>query len=399
MAMATVGGLSNGGCRRLALTDEDKAGRDLFVSWCRDAGCRVEWDEVGNIFAIRPGAEPELPIVLTGSHLDTQPNGGRFDGILGVLAGLEAVRACNDSGLVTRRSIAVADWANEEGPRFRVGLTGSRAFVGALSRAEIKALPSLEGPSYGEELARIGYAGSFDLGPDRIASYLELHIEQGPVLERMNRPIGIVESVQGVRWYEVTVSGSDRHAGATPHEMRADSLMTAARFAAAARARCLALDPAVRFTVGQLCVEPGSVNTVPGRAVFTIDLRHPDGALLDRIEVELSALLAEIDGEERTQSVSRITSRIDPVHFNRGLVATLCELAGSGALVMASGAVHDACALAAVVPAAMIFVPSRSGISHSHEEWTEPAQAAAGCALLARALLHLAEVPGVPRRP
>lgn len=393
MDMGAVGGLDGGGCRRLALTDEDRRGRDLFVRWARDAGCRVQIDGFGNIFAVRDGVEPDLPMVVLGSHLDTQPHGGLFDGILGVLAGLEVVRALNDAELATRRSIAVATWTNEEGTRFGSSLTGSKGFAGQLRSEEADRLTATDGSTFGAELDRIGYRGPCRLGPESVGCYLELHIEQGPILDQRGAPVGIVAGAQGARWFEVSITGRDGHAGATPHEMRADSFMAAARFATDMRAACLAADADSRFTIGRVDVEPGAVNTIPGHTTLSVDLRHPDGRLLDQLEDDVHGTLARIDGDEGTRSNARCTARVEPVAFDAGLVELLRGLAGPEAPIMTSGALHDACAIAAVAPTAMVFIPCRGGLSHNEAEWAEPEYVVQGAVLLGVAALRCANGP------
>ncbi|MGF6439690.1 hydantoinase/carbamoylase family amidase [Paraburkholderia youngii] len=255
--MARFGIKSNGGCCRIALTDEDKQGRDRFVEWCTEAGCQVHVDAFGNIFAVRCGSDGDSGMVLTGSHLDTQPNGGKLDGVYGVLAGLEVIRTLNDHNIRTSRPIVVIDWTNEEGARFSPGLTGSSGFSGHIDIGAASAITGADGKNFIAELGRIGYAGSMDRDAIKPAAYIELHIEQGPVLERCRREIGVVTGVQGVRWYEVDVSGSDRHAGTTPMDDRQDSFFAVARMAEAMRRFALSLDSEVRFTIGRVAVQPG----------------------------------------------------------------------------------------------------------------------------------------------
>jgi len=392
-AMAEIGALPDGGCCRLALTDEDRQARELFKTWCREAGCEVRQDAYGNIFAFRAGKRPGLPVVLTGSHLDTQPHGGVLDGIYGVLAGLEVLRALNDAALQTDATLVLVDWTNEEGVRFAPGLTGSSAFTGALAHDAALAVTGTDGCTYGEEVRRIGAAGDLDPASLDIKAYIEAHIEQGPVLEQAGTPIGVVTGIQGVRWYEVAVTGADRHAGTTPMQLRQDSFMAAARYALQMREAILAMDPDVRFTVGRVSVQPGSVNTVPGHTTFSIDLRHQDSPLLDRAERLLRDGFARIAQEERVEMTVRDLMVVPSVDFDAACidaVSRAAQAAGQPAQRIVSGAMHDASRMAGVAPTGMIFVPSRDGISHHGAEWTRPEDLAAGCQVLAHTLLDLA---------
>lgn len=391
--MACIGALPSGGCRRLSLSDEDQAARDVFAEWCREAGCKMHVDGFGNQFAVRTGRVPNAPLVLFGSHLDTQPNGGRFDGIYGVLAGLEVMRTLAVNGVETDRSLAVVNWTNEEGVRFSPGLTGSKGFAGAISDEELGALRTPEGASFLSELERIGYLGKPP--PFKVASYFEAHIEQGPILEAAELSVGVVNGVQGVRWFEVVVTGADRHAGTTPMSMRADSYMGAARIALAVRERLLALTPDIRVTVGRVDVKPGSVNTVPGETTFSIDLRHPSTEILDEAEALIKALATQEATAEACVVRTVRTFNLPPVRFNAGcveLVASMAQAASLPTIEMVSGAMHDACALSTVAPTAMIFTACRGGISHSEEEFAEPEDLAAGCQLLLDTVLSAARI-------
>ena len=390
MAMAKIGALPKGGCGRLALSDEDKAGRDLFVRWCREAGCSVRVDALGNIFARREGRDPSLPPVMTGSHLDTQPHGGKFDGVLGVLAGLEVVRCLNDAGVETEAAIEVAAWTNEEGARFAPAMCASGVFGGAFDAAYVLAQKDLAGKTFGAELARIGYAGAEPCGGRPIGTFFELHIEQGPILEAENLPIGVVTGVQGVRWYDVTVSGQDAHAGPTPMEMRRDALLAAAKMVSAVNREARARAPHGRGTVGQMLVIPNSRNTVPGEIKFTVDLRHPEKAQLDALEDDVRRAFGEIAGKG---CVSVEMARIwdsPPVSFDG--VAIEAVRASASALGYAhrdivSGAGHDSVYISRVAPTAMIFIPCKGGLSHNEEETAEPAHVEQGANVLLQAML------------
>lgn len=386
MEIAEIGALPNGGCCRLSLSDEDNAARDLFARWCGDARLTLRVDRWGNMFATRPGRDRDAPHVLIGSHLDTQPHGGRFDGALGVLAGLEVVRALDAAGIETEHPLTIVNWTNEEGVRFSPGLTGSRGFVEA--GAAPPAATSADGANFGAELARIGYAGD-PIGDLRVHAYYEFHIEQGPVLENAGVSIGIVEGVQGVRWLAVDLFGEDRHAGTTPAHDRRDAFMAAARLALDLRAAALAMDEDFRFTIGRVRIEPGSVNTIPGRASLTIDLRHREAGLLDRMEDEIRAAVEGLGASEGvTGSVGRAMD-VAPVRFDEAMQRNLDAAAaalGLRSLRLSSGAMHDASNLARIAPTAMLFVPSRGGISHNEAEWTDPADIADGCEVLAQAV-------------
>ncbi|MGF6961198.1 M20 family metallo-hydrolase [Paraburkholderia youngii] len=392
--MAGIGAKENGGCCRISLTDEDKLGRDQFVTWCREGGCGVHVDAFGNIFAIRAGSRPDNAVVLTGSHLDTQPNGGRLDGIYGVLAGLEVIRTLNDHGVRTERAIAVVNWTNEEGARLSPGLTGSSGYAGDLDLSLARRIVASDGARFGDELERIGYAGTFSRRALDPIAYVELHIEQGPVLEQHERTISVVEGVQGVRWYEVELRGSDRHAGTTPMADRQDSFMALARIAQSMRQAVLAIDPDVRFTVGRVSVQPGSPNTVPGFSSFSIDLRHQSAGLLNRIENVLAAKAHAIGIEEGVETAICRTMIVPPIEFDKSIVETVVSIAqsaGCPSMRMNSGAMHDACRLSKVTRTAMIFVPSRLGISHHEDEWTAPDDLEAGANVLLRTITSLTD--------
>lgn len=397
MSMAEIGALSRGGSRRLALSDEDRAARELFISWCRAAGCRVLIDPIGNIFAVRAGRTNDAPCILTGSHLDTQPHGGRFDGVAGVLSALEAIRTLNDHGIDTEVPVAAVNWTNEEGARFAPGLTGSAVFAGLLPLQAALDARCIDGPTVGTELRRIGQAGPDPAGALPIGAYFELHIEQGPVLERLGRPVGIVEGVQGVRWYAVHLIGEDRHAGTTPMEGRRDSFAAAARLSLAMREEACRAGPEVRFTVGRVQVEPGSPNTIPGRTEFSIDLRHPSDAVLTTIEQALHRLARDESILQGVQVRIERLMTVAPAVFDRACIDALTAAAdrsGTPYLRMTSGAMHDASNIARIAPAAMIFIPCRDGVSHSEDEWIDPEHLASGCQLLTDTIVQMAGSAG-----
>ena len=387
MEMAAIGAIDGDGSCRLSLSDEDKAARDLFASWCRDAGCTLRTDPFGNMFAIRPGTRPGAPAVLVGSHLDTQPNGGRFDGVLGVLAGLEVVRALNDAGIETEHPIAVVNWTNEEGVRFKPGLTGSAGFVGRIADAP-DAVAGIGGVSFFAELDRIGYRGPPLTGFD-ILCYYELHIEQGPVLEQAGVPIGIVTGIQGVRWFEIALVGEAGHAGTMPMANRRDSFMAASRLALELREQGAGMDEALRVTFGRVEVVPNSQNTIPGETRLFLDLRHRDSAILDRFETVLHTVAAGLMASEGVTATVTPTMVVPPVLFDAAMQQRLDDVAAKLALpsiALCSGAMHDASCLASFTPSAMLFIPSRGGTSHNPAEWSDPGQVADGCEMLARTI-------------
>lgn len=393
MAMAEYGRLPGGGCARLSLGDEDRRARELFAKWCREAGCTIKVDAFGNTFGIRPGRNPALPVVLMGSHLDTQPHGGRFDGVYGVMAGLEVIRSLNDAEITTEAPVAVVNWTNEEGVRFAPGLTGSSAFSGILDGQAVLDIVGQDGARFGDELQRIGFAGDMQPADLAISAYIEPHIEQGPLLEKLGHPVGVVTGVQGVRWYRISVTGADRHAGTTSMQLRQDAFMATSRLALEMRRRALEASIDIRFTIGRIDVQPGSPNTVPGHATFTIDLRHESTEVLDRVEAELFRQAADVGTSEDVRIDVERTMDVKPVSFDRRLVEMLAQTAGTLGLPftkLVSGAMHDASNIAHMAPTAMLFVPCRNGMSHTEEEWAEPEHLAIGCDLLAATVMELA---------
>jgi N-carbamoyl-L-amino-acid hydrolase len=396
MAMAEIGATAKGGVCRLALTDEDKAARDLFVRWCEAAGCTVTVDRIGNIFARRPGRRPDLPPVATGSHLDSQPTGGKFDGAYGVLAGLEVIRALNDAGYETEAPVELVMWTNEEGARFAPAMIASGVFGGAFALDYALARADPEGRSIGEELKRIGYAGQAPVGGRSFASFFECHIEQGPILEAEGKTIGVVTGAQGQRWYEVAVTGMEAHAGPTPMARRKDALVGAARMVEAVNRLGLENQPNACATVGMLEVRPNSRNTIPGQVFFTVDLRHPDVATLAGMDAELRRSFAEIaETTGLTLAVEEIWS-FPPTPFDVDCVAAVRDTAaraGYSHCDIVSGAGHDACYVARVAPTAMIFVPCENGISHNEIESATEEDLAAGCQVLLQAVVARANEP------
>lgn len=393
MEMARIGAIAGGGNCRLSMSDEDRAARDLFAGWCRDAGLTLRTDRAGNMFAIRPGRDPSRRIVGSGSHLDTQPHGGRFDGISGVLAALEVVETLNDAGLATEAPLAVINWTNEEGVRFAPGLLGSAWFAGSLDDDALAAVRDAQGHGLLEEAARIGWAGPDSAGEVPLGAFVELHIEQGPQLEAAGCQVGIVTSVQGLRWLDVTVTGTDGHAGTTPLDLRQDALLAAAAMLVRLNEAGTACGPDARVSVGRLETATNGPSTIVGEARFVVDIRHPDAATLSRLAEKCRAICAEIAAESRcTVEVSQRIA-VPPLDFDPELVGALEASAVALRLRhmrIASGALHDASNIARMVPTAMVFVPCRDGISHNVAEYAEPADLAAGASVLLHGLIATA---------
>jgi len=394
MEMAKIGATEKGGVCRLALSDLDKEGRNLFIRWCEEAGCTVSVDGMGNIFARRPGRNPNLAPVLTGSHLDTQPTGGRFDGVYGVLAGLEVIRSLNDLNYETEAPVEVVVWTNEEGARFSPPMVGSGAFAGVFGlKYALERPDNLTGVPLGQELQRIGFAGPEPVGGREVAAYFEAHIEQGPILEDQEKPVGIVTGAQGQRWYEITVTGQEAHAGPTPMLKRHDALVGAARMIDAVNRIGLAHPPYACATVGFAQVSPNSRNTIPGRVFFTVDFRHPEDAVLTAMDRELRARCGEIAAAIGLELDLREFWYFPPTPFDKTCVATVraaTESLGYPHMDIISGAGHDAVYMARVAPTAMIFVPCAGGISHNEIEDAKPEDLAMGCAVLLNSVLDRA---------
>ena len=369
-------GLDEEGKRtRTAATDADKAGRDVVCAWMREAGMQVTVDRVGNIFGVWDCAPEDhrgtAPLML-GSHIDTVINAGKYDGCLGVLAGIEVVRTMQENEITPDRPIVVAAFTNEEGVRYAPDMLGSLVFAGGIDADEALAVRGIDGTALGEELSKIGYAGeSCDLSVP--CAFIELHIEQGPILDRENIPIGAVEDLQGIAWYEITVTGHQNHAGTTPTHMRYDAGLAAAKINVFLRKRCEMAGSRTVATVGTCSFEPNAVNVIPGKAVFTVDLRNPDEACLQAEEQALTDYLKELEQTDQVRITARRVSRFEPVVFDQGIVEKIesaARLRGLSCRRMTSGAGQDAQNLATICPTAMIFVPSVGGISHDPEEYT-----------------------------
>ena len=391
--MANIGATAKGGVCRVALSDEDKAGRDLFIEWCQAANCAVTVDQIGNIFARRSGSDDDLLPVLTGSHLDSQPTGGKYDGVYGVLAAMEVIETLNDKGIKTRHPVEIVSWTNEEGARFAPGLTGSGVFAGEFDLEHTLSITDKDGYTIGEELQRIGYAGGAKVGEQRFSSAIEIHIEQGPVLEAEGKTIGIVRGIQGMRWYDLVFIGQEAHAGTTPMERRRDPAAGAARV----MQRIYALNekhaPHGRATFGDFKVEPGSRNTVPGRLTVTLDFRHPDSTVLDEVDREIRSTMETECHAIGIEGYVEEIWHMPPVTFAPQCITAVqnaADLLGYSSKVMISGAGHDAMYLSRIVPTGMIFVPCKEGLSHNELEHTEPEDLIAGGNVLLHTILGLA---------
>jgi len=388
-----IGALPGGGNCRLALTDEDRAGRTLLVTWMRELGLDVTIDVIGNIIGMRQGREHAEPVMF-GSHIDTVATGGRYDGLYGVLAGLELCESLNDVGATTRRSLALVAFTNEEGSRFSPYAMGSLVYVGGLAVDDAYAISGIDGTTVGGELHRIGYAGTAPPGWLKPHAYVELHIEQGPVLEDQGFVIGAVEGVQGLSWTEVAITGRAAHAGTTPMPMRRDAGYAAGEIAVFVRRLARDMGGAQVGTVGRIMLEPNLVNVMAERAVLTVDLRNTDEKLLQAAETRLAAFLDELAAREQLAISARSLARFEPVPFSTAIMSlteTKAQELGLSCRRLPSGAGHDAQMMARLCPAGMIFVPSAGGLSHNVREHTEPAHLQAGADVLLRVVLGLSD--------
>ena len=393
--LASIGAIEGGGCARLALTDEDRVGRDLVVGWMKALGLAVTVDAIGNVVGVRAGTEDLAP-VMTGSHIDTVRTGGRYDGNYGVLAGLEVVRALNEAGVTTRRPIAVAFFTNEEGARFQPDMMGSLVYVGGIGLNEAYAAADKDRASVGDELRRIGYLGPAKPGAVKPYAFVELHIEQGPILDEEKVQIGVVESVQGISWTEYTVTGISNHAGTTPMRLRRDAGLAAARIDVKLdeMARSGRYGPEMRATMGRLEVWPGRVNVVPSRVIATADLRNPSDEGMARAEADLDAFLTSLAAELGVEIRWRQTAKTAHVPFSPVIQAVITRHVSAITprwQPILSGAGHDAQELAAICPTAMVFVPGLyEGISHNPREYSTPEACGRGVEVLGRTILELA---------
>ncbi|CAI0828988.1 Zn-dependent hydrolase [Serratia grimesii] len=387
--MAQFGAIPKDGVTRLALSEEDRLARDQLRDWALEAGCSVRVDRMGNMFLRREGSRPELAPVITGSHVDSQPKGGRFDGIYGVLAGLEVIRTLNDHQIITERAIEVVNWTNEEGARFAPAMISSGVFAGVFDLAYGLSRSDDQGVSIGEALQQIGYAGEHPVGNMPIHAAFELHIEQGPILEAENIEIGVVTTAQGQRWYELEITGFSAHAGTTPMDRRRDALLGFAAMVIAVNNIGKDFMPDARATIGMAQITPNSRNVVPGKVFFSVEFRHPQEAVLEQMELRLLAAVAKIGSDGLSAHAERIF-QYQPIRFDQGCIDSVRQAAqtlGYSHRDMVSGAGHDACYLSRVAPTAMIFIPCVDGISHNELENISSEWSTAGANVLLNALL------------
>ena len=393
MEMAKIGGTAKGGCCRLALTDLDKQGRELYIKWAEEAGCTVKVDAIGNIMCTRPGEDMSLPPVGTGSHLDTQPTGGKFDGVYGVLSGLEVVRSMNDQGIKTKYPIEISVWTNEEGSRFAPAMMGSGVVSGRFTLEEILDKTDVDGLRLGDELERIGFAGETPVTGRDFHAFFEAHIEQGPYLEAEEKQVGIVTGGQGQRWYNATLIGRESHAGTTPMHLRNDALIASSQLVLKVEEIAKAHPPGCG-TVGFMQVTPNSRNTIPGSISMSIDLRHPIDGELTLMDKELTEAIAEIEATGVSVELDPFWY-YEPIHFNTECVDAVRKAAvdlGYSHMDIIAGAGHDACYVSDFAPTSMIFTPCLNGISHNEIESTTQEECEGGCSVLLNAMMTMAEV-------
>lgn len=397
MEMAQIGPGVAGGCNRQTLTDADNEGRHLFRRWCEAAGMTMGVDSMGNMFFTRPGEDPEALPVYMGSHLDTQPTGGKFDGVLGVLGALEVVRSMNDLGIRTRHPIVVTNWTNEEGARFAPAMLASGVFAGIHTEDYAKSRSDLDGKLFGAELERIGWVGDEKVGARKMQAMFELHIEQGPILEAEGKTIGVVTHGQGLWWLEITLTGKDAHTGSTPMNMRVNAGLGMARITERVHQIAMSHQPDAVGAVGQVKVFPNSRNVIPGKVVFTVDIRSPEQAKLDAMKVEVIRAAHAVAAELGLGCGIEEVGHFDPVTFAPELVSIVrakAEALGYSHRDIVSGAGHDACWINRVAPTTMIMCPCVDGLSHNEAEEISPEWAAAGTDVLLHAVLEVAGVVG-----
>lgn len=397
MEMAKIGPGIAGGNNRQTLTDEDAEGRRLFQRWCEDAGLTMGVDTMGNMFMTRAGTDPDALPVYIGSHLDTQPTGGKYDGVLGVLAGLEAVRSMNDLNIKTKHPIVVTNWTNEEGARFAPAMLASGVFAGVIDQDYAYGRKDMDGKTFGDELKRIGWLGDEVVGARKMHAYFEYHIEQGPILEAENKQIGVVTHCQGLWWLEFTLTGREAHTGSTPMNLRVNAGLAMARIMEMVQEVAMSEQPGAVGGVGQVKFSPNSRNVLPGTVVFTVDIRTPSQEKLDRMRATIEAKAAEICAALGVGCSVEAVGHFDPVTFDEKLVASVRKAAedlGYSHMNIISGAGHDACWAAKVAPSTMIMCPCVGGLSHNEAEEISKDWATAGADVLLRAVLETAEIVG-----
>jgi len=393
--LAEIGPGIAGGSNRQTLTDDDKQGRELFQRWCTDAGMSMGLDQMGTMFARREGEEPGLDPVYIGSHLDTQPTGGRYDGVLGVLSGLEVIRTLNDLGIRTKRPIVVVNWTNEEGARFAPAMLASGVFAGIHTLDWAYARKDPKGNTFGEELKRIGWVGDEKVGARKMHAYFEYHIEQGPILEAEHRQIGVVTHGQGLWWLEFTLTGKEAHTGSTPMKMRVNAGLAMSRIIEMVQAVAMSEQPGAVGGVGQVFFSPNSRNVLPGSVVFTVDIRSPELAKLDRMRARIEGEAAKICEALGVGCAIEAVGHFDPVAFDETLVSRVrsaAERLGYSHMNIISGAGHDACWTARVAPSTMIMCPCVDGLSHNEAENISKDWASAGADVLFHAVVETAEI-------
>lgn len=393
--LALIGPGLSGGCNRQALTEADGQARAILKAWCEAEGMTVGVDQMGNMFAVRPGTDPAAPPVYLGSHLDTQPTGGRYDGVLGVMAALEVVRTLNELGLQTRHPIGIVNWSNEEGARFVPSMIGSGVFAGAYDLDYALSRTDAQGKTFGDELRRIGWQGDEPVGARPMRAYLEYHIEQGPVLEAEATSVGVVTHCQGFSWLEITLTGREAHTGSTPMTMRANAALACARIMEMVQDLAMRHQPDAVGSVGQVFFTPNSRNVLPGKVVFTVDVRSPNPAKLDLLHEAVETGARAIAQSLGVGFAVEPVGRVNPVVFDPALVDTVrgaAQRLGVSHRDLVSGAGHDACWLARVVPTTMIMCPCVDGLSHNEAESISPEWAEAGANVLLHAALATAEV-------
>ena len=395
MEMAKIGPGIAGGNNRQTLTDEDSEGRHLFQRWCEEAGCTMGVDTMGNMFATRPGTDPDALPVYVGSHLDTQPTGGKYDGVLGVLSGLEIVRTLNDLGIKTKHPIVVTNWTNEEGTRFAPPMLSSGVFAGLHTQDWVYDREDAAGLKFGDELKRIGWVGDEEVGAREMHAFFELHIEQGPILEAEGKDIGVVTHGQGLNWLQVTLTGKEQHTGSTPMAMRRNAGLGMAKVTQLAHEIAMSHQPNALGAVGQCDVYPNSRNIIPGRVVFTIDFRSPDFEIQGDMEERLRTGTADIAEELGLEWEVETVGHFDPVTFDEGCVDAVrraAERLGYSHMNIVSGAGHDACWINRVAPTAMVMCPCVDGLSHNEAEDISREWAEAGTNVLFHAVVETAEI-------
>ncbi|CAM5321322.1 allantoate amidohydrolase [Mycolicibacterium aubagnense] len=395
MEMAKIGPGVAGGNNRQTLTDADSEGRHLFKRWCDAAGLETGIDQMGTMFARREGSDPDALPVYVGSHLDTQPTGGKYDGVLGVLAGLEVIRTLNDLGIKTKHPIVVTNWTNEEGARFAPAMLASGVFAGVHTLDYAYSRKDPDGKSFGDELKRIGWLGDEEVGARKMHAYFEYHIEQGPILEAENKQIGVVTHGQGLWWLEFTLTGKEAHTGSTPMNMRVNAGLAMARIFEMVQKVAMENQPGAVGGVGQVKFSPNSRNVLPGTVVFTVDIRSPEQAKLDRMRAAIEAEAPRIAKELGVGCSVEAVGHFDPVTFDPTLVARVraaAEKLGYSHMNVISGAGHDACWTARVAPSTMVMCPCVDGLSHNEAEDISKEWAAAGCDVLFHAVAETAEI-------